>query len=257
MNTSLHPIFTASALLLAPCGAATLAQTFESGEDTSNWGSSWSAGGITTAFLSNSLGGELAGSGTSATQGFARSFRDNTAGLDVNAAYTITAYVQVNAFDGATGGLFEIIDGSYGNANAANLGIRTETVSPGVFVYHWQAKDGGVFRDLGITLDLGGVYQFELSVDPLAFLYSAEVTRVNPDGSTISSAGLSGLAFDSNVIANHQNGELRFYLQSSGAPIVANVDNINIQGIPESPSSILAAGAITLGLHRRRRAAAV
>lgn len=168
--------------MLAPCCAATIAQTFESGEDTSNWGSSWTGGSVAPTFLSSSLGGVSAGTGTSASQTFSRTFRDNTAGLDVTSAYTISAYVQVTTFDGPSGGSFEIIDGAFGNANAANLGIRTETVSPGNFVFHWQAKSGGVWTDLGLTLDLGAIYEFELGVDPEESEYSATVRRVTAGG---------------------------------------------------------------------------
>jgi len=257
MKTCLILSFAACATSLTlSTRAATIMQTFETGEDTSAWGSTWSGGSVVPTFLSSSFGGELAGGGTSSTQGFSRAFRGNTAGLDVASAYMITAYVQVNTFDGAAGGLFEIIDGSYGSANAANLGIRTETISPGVFAYHWQAKDGGVWRDLGIALDLGAAYQFALSVDPLSFLYSAEVTRVNPDGSAISSGGLAGLAFDPNVITNQQNGELRFYIQASGGGTDAIVDNINIQSVPEPSPMALVAGAALLGWHRKRTASA-
>ncbi|MEK7949212.1 PEP-CTERM sorting domain-containing protein [Luteolibacter soli] len=255
MKTPLRPTFTALALLLAPCGAATIVQTFESGEDTSNWGSSWNGGAVTTTFLSPGLGGESAGSGTSASQSFSRTFRNNTAGLDVTSPYTISAYVQVNAFDGPSGGDFEIIDGSFGSANAANLGIRTETVSPGVFIFHWQAKNGGVWNDLGITMDLGAIYEFELGVDTLGFDYSATVRRVTAGGIVLESAGLSNLAFDSNVISNGQNGELRFYIQAAAGGTDALVDNINIQSVPEPSAPVLVLGG-SLMLFRRRRSSA-
>ena len=259
MNTQqLLTIAFVSTSLAGSAGAATILQTFESGEDTSNWGSpAWSDGIIVSTFLDASLGGTQAGSGTSSTQSFSRAFLDNTAGIDVTSSpYTISAFVQVNTFDGPSGGLFEIIDGSFGNANAANLGIRTETVSPGTYVYHWQAKNAGVWQDLGINLDLGAAYQFELSVDPLSSLYSATVTRVNPDGSELASGSLSGLAFDPNVITNHQNGELRFYIQASSGGAGAIVDNINIQGIPEPSALMLAAGTSLLALRRKRECAA-
>jgi hypothetical protein len=256
MNTPLHPILSALALLLAPCGAATLVQTFESGEDTSNWGSSWTSGTVTNTFLSSSLGGVSAGSGGSASQSFSRSFRNNTAGLDVTSDYTISAYVQVNSFDGAAGGSFEIIDGAFGSANAANLGIRTETVSPGVFIFHWQAKNAGVWTDLGITMDLGAIYQFELGVDTLDSEYSATVRRVTAGGFELESASLASLAFDSNVISNGQNGNLLFYIQAAAGGADVLVDNINIQTVPEPFAPVMALGGALMLLRRRRSSAA-
>lgn len=94
-NLSLLPVMrrTLSAILgivgiASTVSAATLVQTFEAGEDTSNWGASWTEGDVTDTFLEQSLGGLNAGSGTSASQSFSRSFKDNTAGLDLASAYS-------------------------------------------------------------------------------------------------------------------------------------------------------------------------
>lgn len=64
-----------SKALLAVCiastaSAGTLIQTFEDGEDTSNWGSvehpsAWTNGAVDATFLDEALGGENAGTGAS------------------------------------------------------------------------------------------------------------------------------------------------------------------------------------------------
>ncbi|WP_035611354.1 PEP-CTERM domain protein [Haloferula sp. BvORR071] len=241
----------------AACPAATISQTFEAGEDTSNWGSSWSNGSTVPTFLSTTLGGQSAGGGASLTQSFSRSFKNNTAGLDLATAYTLSMYVQLDTFDGPAGGLFEIVDGDFGSGNAANLRISTEETSPGIFAYHWQARaNNSGWLDLGITMDLASPYHVELAVDPVTFTYSAVVQAIDPDGNVLGSGSLNNLAFDPNVINNHQNGTLLLYIQASSGGTDARIDNINIQSVPE-PSAVLmaSAAAATLAFARRRRAA--
>jgi hypothetical protein len=237
----------ATALGILTCSSvfgATLSQTFESGEDTSNWGpSGWSGGAIDETFLTLSFGGTAAGGGASQTQGFDRVFRDNTVGLDVKDAYTISMYVQVDAFDGPSGGLFEIIDGAYGSNNAANLRIFTEEVEPGVYEYHWQARDASnQWLDLNIDMDLGTPYHVELSINPATFTYSATVQSVTSGGVVLQTGQVTGLSIDQNVFNNNANGDLRFYIQASAGGTSALVDNINITGVPEPSVIMLACG---------------
>lgn len=238
---------------LLPGKAAVLVQTFESGEDTSAWGSAWNNGSVAPGFLDPSLGGTSAGGGESLTQSFWRSFRGNTAGIDVTSTYTVGLYLQIDSFDGPSGGQFEIIDGAFGTANAANLRIDTREVTPGNYEFHWQARNGGIWNDLGITLDLGSPYHVRFTVDPADFTYSAVVERVGTTGAVLDSGQVADIAFDPSVITNNQNGELRFYIQASSGGAGVLVDNINIQDVPEPPSLLLGAGGILLLLRRRAR----
>ena len=223
---------------------AQLSQTFEDGEDTSAWNSSWSGGSVVATFLSEELGGQNAGSGTNATQSFSRSFKDNTAGLDLSSAYTLSMYVQLDTFDGPESGQFEIIDGDYG-AGAAPLRVTT-TESPGVF--KWQAFDdtSSLWLDLDISLDLANPYRVVISVDPETSSYSAIVQLTDTAGTVLDEGSLSNLTFNSSVITNHQNGTLLFYIQSSAGGTQVAVDNIGIDGVPE-PSTFTLAG-LALGL---------
>ena len=249
----LFPALLAGMSLVSVCEAATISQNFEAGEDTSAWGAAWTGGGTTAAFLNTTAGGLVAGDGSSSTQGFSRSFKNNTVGLDLAAAYSITMDVQVNAFDGPSGGQFEIVDGAFGSGNAANLRIFTEDLGGGNFAYHWQARDNSTgWQDLGINLDLASPYNIELLIDPESFTYSATVKAINAAGTVLDSASLSGLAFDPNVITNGQNGNLLFYVQASVGGTEAMVDNINIQTVPE-PSSLALASLLLPWLAGRRR----
>ncbi|RYD60789.1 MAG: PEP-CTERM sorting domain-containing protein [Verrucomicrobiaceae bacterium] len=251
-TTCLLPIIGAG-MVLSPVGAATIVQTFEDGEDTTNWGSTWTGGAIAPAFLDASAGGENAGGGGSLTQSFSRTFRDNTAGLDITTGYSIRMDVQVDSFDGAANGLFEIVDGAYGNGNAANLRIFTEDLGGGNYAYHWQARDNiQGWLDLGLTLDLGDPYQVEFVIDPESFTYSAAVRALDGGGNVVNSALLTGLAFDQNVINNGQNGNLLFYIQASAGGTDARVDNINIESVPE-PSVPVGIAMTTLALSLRRK----
>ncbi|GAA5123340.1 hypothetical protein JIN84_11270 [Luteolibacter yonseiensis] len=235
------------------CMAATLIETFEAGEDTSTWNSTWTGGSTVPTFLDESLGGENAGGGNSLSQSFSRPFKNNTAGLSVTTAYSVSMYVQVDLFDGPAGGLFEIVEGSYGSGNAANLRIFTEESSPGVFEFHWQARDNSSgWQDLGIDMDLSSPYRVTLNIDPDTFSYSALVESVDTAGNVLGSGALSGLAFDQNVINNGQNGNLLFYIQASAGGTSAMVDNINIQSVPEpSPAFVLVPAIFLLTLRRR------
>lgn len=220
--------------------SGTLVQTFEDGEDTSDWASSWSGGDVTSTFLDQALGGFNAGSGLSATQSFSRSFKNNTAGVDVSQAYSLSMYVQLDTFDGPDGGQFEIVDGDYGTGNAGNLRVTT-TETPGVF--KWQARDqSSGWLDLDIELSLANPYRVTISVDPSSFTYSATVQLTDTAGNVLDSGSLSNLSFDSNVINNHQNGTLLFYIQASGeGGSEVLVDNINISTVPE-PSTVALIG---------------
>lgn len=247
----LIPVLLAGSFIAPLCRGATISQNFEDGEDTSNWASTWTGGALEPAFLDLSAGGENAGGGASDAQSFSRQFRNNTAGLDVTTAYRITMDVQLDTFDGPSGGQFEIIDGAFGNGNAANLRVTT-TSTPGVFA--WQARDNSTgWQDLGITLDLASPYRVELTIDPSTFTYDAAVHAIDPSGSILSTATLADLAFDQNVITNGQNGNLLFYIQASAGGTNALVDNINITTVPEpEPAISLLAAALVIALHRRR-----
>jgi len=244
--------------LAATASADTITQTFETGEDTSIWGpgSSWSGGAIDETFLDFAFGGENAGGGASTAQGFDRVFRDNTAGIDVKQAYTISMYVQLDTFDGPTGGQFEIIDGAFGSNNAANLRVFTEEISSGVYEYQWQARNASnQWLDLNIDMDLGTPYHVEFSIDPGTFTYSATVQAVTNGGVVLQTGQVSGLSIDQNVFNNNANGDLRFYIQASAGGTKALVDNINITGVPE-PSAVflMGSGLLALLVFRKRKA---
>ncbi len=237
-------------------GYSQLSQTFEAGEDTSNWGASWTGGGTNATFLSQSFGGLVAGDGTSSTQSFSRSFKNNTAGISLSDAYTMSMYVQLDTFDGPEGGQFEIVDGDFGTGNAGDIRVTT-TGTPGVFA--WQARDQNAgWLDLGITMSLSNPYHVVIAVNPADFTYSATVQLTDTDGNVLNSASLSDLAFDQNVINNHQNGTLLFYIQASAGGTEAQVDNINIDGVPEpSTIALLGASGLAFVLYYRRKASAV
>jgi hypothetical protein len=233
-------------------GAVT--QNFELGEDTTAWGAAWSGGATTPTFLDASLGGTTAGAGTSTTQSFSRNFRNNTGGVDVTDPYNISMYVNIASFDGPDGGLFEIIDGSFGSNNAANL--RIITISPTEF--QWQARDQNTgWQSLGITMDLSQPYLVDLFVNPDTLTYSATVSSVTGTGNVLATGSLSNLAFEANVINNNANGNLLFYIEANAGGTVAMVDNINIQNIPEPASALLAACMTIPWFAGRRRPASI
>jgi len=232
-------------------GFSQLIQTFEDGEDTSNWGASWSGGSVTDTFLDQALGGFNAGDGTSTSQSFSRSFKNNTAGVILNEAYSMSMYVQLNTFDGPDNGQFEIVDGDFGTGNAGNLRVTT-TETPGEF--KWQARDqNSGWLDLNIALLLSTPYLVTINVDPATFTYSTSVKETDTAGNVIATGSLADLAFDQNVINNHQNGTLLFYIQASAGGTEALVDNINIAGVPEpSVMALFGCGLGALLLYRLR-----
>lgn len=240
----------AAALVPSFAQDGSLTQTFESGEDTSDWGDTWIGGSEVSGFLAPDFGGTTSGGGASDSQSFSRTFRDNTAGLDITSVYSMSMHVQVDSFDGPSGGHFEIVDGSFGSGNAANLGIATTGTT-----FRWQARDNSSgWQDLGISMELGTPYRVDITVNPATFTYSTTVSLVDGGGAVQNSAGLSGLAFDQNVIGNHQNGNLLFYIQASSGGADVRVDNINLTGVPEPGSGALLLGgaAFVLGSTRRR-----
>jgi len=236
--------------------AQQLTQTFEPGEDTSNWGSSgFTNGQIVAGFLDPGFGGLNAGGNASTTQSFSRSFRNNTIGLDVKSAYSISLYIQVDSFDGAAGGDFQIVDGAFGTGNAVDLRILTEQVSPGNFVYHWQARDNSTgWVDMGIDLTLGDPFHIVLNVNPATNTYSATVESVDRSGNLLDWSTLTDLAFDPNVINNGQNGTLLFNIVSSAGGDTVRIDNIGILGTPEpSRAMTMMGGILVLSWLRRRK----
>lgn len=251
-----------SGLLIANLSvrADNLYDTFETGEDTSNWGASWTGGTTTNTFLDSSFGGQLAGIGTSSGQSFSRAFKNNTAGINLSQTYYMSMFIQLNTFDGPSGGQFEVVDGDFGSGNAGDIRVTT-TATPNVFT--WQARDqNSGWQNLGLNMSLGSPYQVLISVDPADFTYSATVNSVDSDGNILSTATLSNLAFDQNVINNHQNGTLLYYIQASSGGTEAIVDNITISSMPISttatpePSSIaLAAGGLATIVFLKNRVA--
>ncbi len=236
------------------CSRSDTCATFEAGEEHSNWGSTFTGGQIVTGFLDPSLGGANAGGGASDGQSFSRSFKNNTVGLDVKSDYSMSMYVKVNSFDGPSGGDFEIVDGSFGTGNAANLRVLTEQVSPGVFQFHWQARDNNTgWQDMGIDMNLGDPFRITINVHPGTFTYDATVESVSTTGDLLDWATLSGLAFDQNVINNGQNGNLLFFIQASAGGANVLVDNINISGTPEPGRTSLIALGLAAMLWKRSR----
>ena len=251
----LLPAALAGLAIASHAGAATLSQNFEAGEDTSNWGAGWTGGAIEPAFLAPAAGGANSGGGASDTQSFSRSFKNNTAGLDLTSAYRISLDLQVDLFDGPSGGQFQILDGDFGSGNAANLRVFTQDNGGGNFTFHWQARDNLTgWQDLGLGLDLSNPYRVELTIDPETFTYAAAVHALDGSGNVLNSGSLTGLAFDQNVINNGQNGNLNFYIQASAGGTGVRVDNINIQTVPEPATAApFATAALILALRRRRK----
>ncbi|HEY4416364.1 MAG TPA: PEP-CTERM sorting domain-containing protein [Verrucomicrobiae bacterium] len=239
-----NSFLTVSSLLLTSLAvqAGTLSDTFEAGEDTSNWGASWSGGTTTNTFLNSSFGGLLAGTGSSAGQSFSRSFKNNTVGINLSQPYYISMYVQLNTFDAPSGGQFEIIDGAYGSGNAVD--IKVALVGSQLV---WQARDNNNgFQNIGLDFNLSTPYQVSFAVDPASFTYSVTINEVTGTGGVLDSASANGLSFDHNVINNGQNGTLLYYIQGSAGTINAMADNITISTTPTpEPSTIalLAVGA--------------
>lgn len=165
-------------------------------------------------------------------------------------------YVQVNAFGSPSDGRFEIVDGSYGSENTANFGIRTETVGVDTYVYHWQTRSSNTgWEDLGINLELGTPYRVQFDIDPATNTYRALVQEVDASGTIngLNTAERDNIAFSQNVINNHNNGNLLFYIQASSGTTSALVDNINIQAIPEVSTATLLFSVTFPWMVRRKR----
>lgn len=194
--------------------------------------------------------------GASETQSFSRSFKNNTSGLDLTSAYRITLDLQVDIFDGPSGGQFQILDGDFGSGNAANLRVFTQDNGGGNFTFHWQARDNLTgWQDLGLELDLSDSYRVELTIDPATFTYAAAVHALDGAGNILnSSLSLTNLAFDQNVVSNGQNGNLNFYIQASAGGTGVRVDNINIQTVPEPVTpALMVMTALMIALRHKRR----
>ena len=235
-----------------------LTQTFEVGEDTSNWGDAWTGGSITGGFLSPAFGGQLAGTGTGSLNGlsasFYRSFKNNTGGVNLSSPYYLSLYIQLSS--AANSGEFQVMDGEFGGANAGSV-RAVFTGTPGVL--QWQANDQNTgWQTLDVAMLLATPYQVIIAVDPATRTYSATVNQTDADGVILDTDTRTGLAFDQNVINNHQNGKLQFFLQASPGTTTVVVDNIRIQdgAVPEpTTATLLACGLATLLFRRNRRAA--
>ena len=237
----------------------TLVQTFEAGEDTSNWGADWAApGGFTenaAGFLNASIGGSQAGSGsTSFGQEASRVFRNNTVGIDVDTAdYSVSMYFKLalNGSNPASGHLY-VLDGSFGDYTA---NIRLSYDAAGTLT-GLVAADGSGWATLNVTLDKTSPYRFQFTVDPTAKTYSATVSEVDANGVVLSSDTLNNLAITGNAINNHQNGQLEIHADASAGTVDFMVDNISIQAaaIPEPASmAILGFGGVALFIAVKRR----
>ncbi|MEM1060250.1 MAG: PEP-CTERM sorting domain-containing protein [Verrucomicrobiota bacterium] len=245
-------------LVWTTASAQSLTQTFEPGEDTTDWGNAGFSSPLTSpTFLdepiSSPFGGTTAGGGETIPQNYTRQFRNNTVGLDVeDDAYTIALYVQLDLFSGdGSSAQFQIFDGSFGNNNTANIRIEQAAST-----FQWQARNASnVWQDVGITMEFGEAYYVQMFIDPVGLTYDVLIANVNPNGSVVSSASLNDLTISGQVITNDANGTLSFFNFASGTDNVGTrVDNITIvQGVipePATGSLLLLTG---LGLLRRRR----
>ncbi len=239
-------IVTIALAAIAPLhGIVQLSQTFEVGEDTSDWNSSWVAPGYqgdAPTFLDESLGGFQAGTGGSTdSQEAYREFKNNTAGLNLLEAYTMSMYLELNfGVDIPASGNFSISNGDYG-ANAGQLRLNG---NDGAGDIAWTASDyGSSFVDLNIDLEFDTPYLVVLDIDPVAKTYGVTVSRVNAAGVVQETGSASDLAIDPNVFINGQYGKLLFHVEGSAGEVDFTVDNINISSVPE-PSYGLAFGAI-------------
>lgn len=239
-----------AAALIAPALAGTLTQNFEQGEDTTNWGASWSnLSQVETNFLATGFGGIQAGGGKSkSSQEYSRDFRNNTAGVDITTGYSISMYVIVGTFDDPNNGEFEIVDGKRTGGHTANLRVRN-TGGSGL---SWEAYDEVTgWVDLGIELSLLSPYLVELVIDPVASQYSAAVHQVDGDGNVLATGSMTGMDY----IPSADNGQLLFYTQGASGEVGFLVDNISISAVPEPASAILTIlGAGGFLCARRRRA---
>ncbi len=250
-TTHLHPLAVVIALAWSAVSVSgQIVQTFEEGEDTSNWGADWVApGGFSQnapTFLDPSLGGAQAGLGsTQSGQEASRIFRNNTAGIDVaTTPYTISLYVQLDlAPEGLpASGHFNVLDGAFGDYTA-NVRLNYNDGVP----TSWEAADGSGWQDLSISVSEAAPYRIQFTVDPINKVYSTTVSQVNSSGAIQSTATLNNLAITGNAINNHQNGVLFFHADTSAGYVDFKVDNISVSAVPE-PAELTVFTLVALGV---------
>lgn len=239
-------------LFAVSASAQTLVQTFEAGEDTSNWGADWVApGGFTSSgpgFMDPSIGGNNASFRTTEFgQQTSRDFRNNTAGVNVqSAAYEVSLLLQMNFYPpgsaGPASGTFDIIDGTFGDY-ATNIRLTYNAGIPSVL----EALDGSNWRVMDVDLAVGVPYFIQYIVNPVTATYSATVSQLNTFGVVQDTVTLTGLAITGNALNNHNNGQLFFYANTSAGFVSFQTDNIRVtNNIPEPASAalFLVAGAV-------------
>jgi len=254
--------FVLTSLILLSMGSAhgivQITQTFEVGEDTSDWGSEWVApagyDGDAPTFLDESLGGFQAGEGISAVgQEAYREFKNNTAGLDLTQAYSMSMYLQLDfGVDPPASGNFSISNGDYG-ANAGQIRLSGSESSGNI---DWTATDyGSSLVDLGINLIFNTPYLVIFDIDPVAQTYAVTVSRVNAAGVVQETGSASGLAIDPSVFVNEQYGKLLFHVDASAGDVDFFVDNIDISSAVPEPSALATVFGLSalLCVSRRRR----
>jgi len=233
--------------------AQTLTQTFESGVDTSNWGSTGVAPGqfdLNGPFFMNPLigGNNAALASTQFGQEAQRDFRNNTGGVNVqSSAYEISLLLQMDLNPGGSSpasGNFYVMDGTFGEYAAA-LRLIYNAGNPTAF----EVNNGGNWVAMDVDLAIGVPYYIQFIVDPTLASYSATIAQVNPFGIVQDSATLTGLGIAGNVLGNHNNGQLLFHVDTSSSYVRYAVDNIRVSNsIPEPTSAmfILMGAAIFL-----------
>jgi hypothetical protein len=229
---------------------AAVTQTFEPGEDTSNWGSSgWSnLNTNSSGFLDPSLGGSTAGA-SNGQQLCKRDFRNNTDGLNLDASYSLSMYFQIDAPNPRTNFEFQAYDGNNGNEYAAIARVNNNL--------QWQVGGAnGSWTNIGLTMVDNAFYRVIFNVDPNIRRYDVTVARVSSTGEVIESASIENRPSNQNIFQNNNNGQLGFFLQTQNNPSF-KVDNINIQQgdqvIPEPHSLTLLLIPSCYLLRRRRR----
>ncbi|MDF3128888.1 hypothetical protein P0Y35_06750 [Kiritimatiellaeota bacterium B1221] len=231
--------------------SAALVQTFESGEDTSNWGSDWVApGGWTTSntpFLDPSLGGSSIGAGSTADgQNAHRDFSSNTAGLDtVNGSYTTSMYLNITSFgQSIPDGSFYVIDGDYDQGGSANV-VQLRIIGSN---NQWEYFDyNGTWTSTGVSWSLGDINYIEYSIDNTNQSYNFTISEVDSFGAVVNNNTTSISGIKSGTPNSNQKGTLTYHFETSGGTAVFGVDNINIAVVPEL-SSILCTSLAMAGL---------
>lgn len=238
MKLQLATLLLGSLALSATASAASITQTFEAGEYTSNWGSSgWSnvnyAAGA--GFLDSSIGGDFAGVGSSSVgQESSREFRNNTAGIDVILGnqpgatadtYYISFYIQITPGQQTpASGKFAVGDGAYG-AHAAGIQVDYAGGTP-----KWQAAvNGNSWVDFtSVSFTAGESYRVLFEINPTANTSSVTLAHVTSFGGTLATETLSGLNIGANIMSNGQNGIFGVHLEGSAGETIAKIDNILI-----------------------------